>query len=61
MQHRTPRRPRLRKKPNPLRKLTSWTAARRRTALTLALRGACYGTGTGAASLITYWIEHHHR
>nr|WSX75786.1 hypothetical protein OH826_19195 [Streptomyces sp. NBC_00899] len=41
------------------RNLYSWAASRRRTAILLALRGACYGAGTGTMGLLTYWIEHH--
>nr|WSX75754.1 hypothetical protein OH826_18980 [Streptomyces sp. NBC_00899] len=39
------------------RALITWAASRRRTAILLTLRGACYGTGT--VGLLTYWIEHH--
>ncbi|MFI1400517.1 hypothetical protein [Streptomyces sp. NPDC020681] len=30
---------------------------RRRAAIGLLLRGACYGLGTGAVSVATYWLQ----
>lgn len=48
-----------RKRRNALRRLATWGAARRRLAVALALRGACYGAGTGAVGLITFVVERH--
>ncbi|MEU1375364.1 hypothetical protein ABZ442_17130 [Streptomyces triculaminicus] len=39
-------------------RVARWTAARRRAALGLVLRGTCYGTGTGLMSLLVYWLQH---
>ncbi|MER5852496.1 hypothetical protein ABT126_37255 [Streptomyces sp. NPDC002012] len=52
-------------KPNPLRPIWNkrflnarhWIARRRRVIAANILRGACYGTGTGAAGLVFWWIE----
>lgn len=41
------------------RQLLRWAAKRHRTAISLMLRGACYGTGTAAISLITLWVQNH--
>jgi hypothetical protein len=40
------------------RHLARWVGTRRRAALALMLRGACYGTGTTAAGLIGFWLQH---
>ncbi|MGW2107631.1 hypothetical protein [Streptomyces sp. NPDC001948] len=52
----------MKRKPNPPplrsnRRTARLWAARRRTMTTHLLRGASYGAGTGAASLILWWIE----
>ncbi|MFD5935536.1 MULTISPECIES: hypothetical protein [unclassified Streptomyces] len=39
-------------------RLRGWIKRRYRTALGLALRGACYGAGTAAATATTYWLQH---
>jgi hypothetical protein len=58
--HRTQRAPHHTSRPRSLvNRVAAWAAARRRTAVSLALRGACYGAGTGAASILAYWLEHH--
>ncbi|MFD3776369.1 hypothetical protein [Streptomyces sp. NPDC058612] len=51
--------------PNPARtepatppRLRGWIKRRYRTALGLALRGACYGAGTAAATATAYWLQH---
>ncbi|WP_326615283.1 hypothetical protein OG949_41035 (plasmid) [Streptomyces scopuliridis] len=36
-----------------------WAVRRRRTALTHLLRGACYGAGTGAVSILAVWAQQH--
>lgn len=41
-----------------LHNATAWALARRRAALALALRGACYGAGTGTVGLLTMWLQH---
>jgi hypothetical protein len=40
-------------------RIAQWLRQRRRTAISLLLRGACYGTGTGLASLAAWWIRTH--
>jgi hypothetical protein len=57
MKHKTPH-PAEHRKRQKIRALTAWAATRRRAALAQALRGACYGAGTGAAGLATLWIQH---
>lgn len=57
MQHKT-RPGRMHRITASCRTALAWAAARRRPALALALRGACYGAGTGAAGLVTFWLEH---
>lgn len=42
-----------------LHRLIHWAARRRRAATGLVLRGACYGAGTGAVSIIAVWVEQH--
>ncbi|WP_209269170.1 hypothetical protein [Streptomyces sp. 4R-3d] len=37
--------------------LRYWLARRRRAMAAHALRGACYGIGTGAVGLVFWWIE----
>ncbi|MFI5809317.1 hypothetical protein [Streptomyces sp. NPDC051561] len=41
------------------RQLLRWAVRRRRTAASHLLRGACYGAGTGAVSLILLWLQRH--
>lgn len=48
-----------RKTTETVRQLVRWAARRRRTATGLLLRGACYGAGTGAVSIIAVWVERH--
>lgn len=52
--HRTPR-----KAAETLRRLIHWAVRRRRVATGLLLRGACYGTGTAAVSIVAVWVEQH--
>ncbi|MDJ1137126.1 hypothetical protein [Streptomyces iconiensis] len=47
------------KVPTRSRRLLRWAHRRRRTALSLWLRGACYGAGTGAVSFATFWLRNH--
>ena len=37
------------------RRALIWAHARRRTALSQALRGLCFGTGSGLITLLIYW------
>ncbi|MEU9186252.1 hypothetical protein AB0D14_17230 [Streptomyces sp. NPDC048484] len=46
-----------RKVPEILHRLVRWTRPRRRAAVGLLLRGVCYGLGTGAVSLATFWVQ----
>ncbi|CAM5529771.1 MULTISPECIES: hypothetical protein [Streptomyces] len=39
--------------------LVRWTVRQRRAAAGHLLRGACYGIGTGAASILVLWIQEH--
>jgi hypothetical protein len=39
------------------RRAALWAADRRAAALGHLLRGICYGTGTGAVSLLVYWLQ----
>jgi hypothetical protein len=38
-------------------RLLRWAAGRRRAAISLMLRGACYGTGTAAVSFVAVWLQ----
>ncbi|MEV0258876.1 hypothetical protein AB0H82_32015 [Streptomyces sp. NPDC050732] len=40
------------------RRIRHWARARRRTALSQMLRGACFGSGSGLITLTIYWITH---
>jgi hypothetical protein len=55
--HDSPDRHPARKVPEILHRLVQWTRLRRRVAIGLLLRGACYGLGTGAVSLATFWMQ----
>ncbi|MFF3459676.1 hypothetical protein ACFYXH_36355 [Streptomyces sp. NPDC002730] len=57
--HNRPARPRWSKTTETVRQLVRWAARRRRTATGLLLRGACYGAGTGAVSILAVWVERH--
>jgi hypothetical protein len=48
-----------RKAASQLRRLLRWTLVRRRSAAGHMLRGACYGAGTGAISILTVWAQRH--
>lgn len=56
MHHNHPHHP-PRKTTGPLHRLLHWATPRWRAAAGLMLRGACYGLGTGAAGLLTFWIQ----
>ncbi|WPO76726.1 hypothetical protein [Streptomyces sp. KN37] len=38
------------------RRIRHWAFARRRTALSQMLRGACFGSGSGLITLTIYWL-----
>jgi hypothetical protein len=57
--HHSPARRAPRETAQTLRRLIRWAARRRRAAAALALRGACYGAGTAAVSVIAVWVEQH--
>ncbi|GAA4704001.1 hypothetical protein [Streptomyces youssoufiensis] len=40
-----------------IERATQWAARRRRAAVSLILRGACYGAGTSAVGLLAYWAR----
>ncbi|MFH8470386.1 hypothetical protein [Streptomyces sp. NPDC017991] len=46
-----------RKDPTILHRFVRWARPRRRAAVSLLLRGACYGLGSGAAGLATFWVQ----
>jgi hypothetical protein len=57
--HNSPARQLRGKTTETVRQLVRWAAHRRRTATGLLLRGACYGAGTGAVSILAVWVERH--
>ncbi|MET7718839.1 hypothetical protein [Streptomyces sp. NPDC005407] len=57
--HNSPARPLWSKTADTVRQLVRWAARRRRAATGLLLRGACYGAGTGAVSILAVWVERH--
>lgn len=57
--HNSPAHPLWGKITETVRRLVRWAARRRRTATGLLLRGACYGAGTGAVSILAVWVERH--
>ncbi|MFD6185629.1 hypothetical protein [Streptomyces goshikiensis] len=56
--HDSPRPDAPRTEPATSSRLCGWIKRRYRTALGLALRGACYGVGTAAATTTIYWLQH---
>jgi hypothetical protein len=57
--HHSPARPLWGKTTETVRRMVRWAARRRRIATGLLLRGACYGAGTGAVSILAVWVERH--
>lgn len=43
----------------PIRRGCGWIRRRRRLMVVSAVRGACYGLGTGLAGLFFWWIQQH--
>lgn len=42
-----------------MRRLFRWVLSQRQTAADQMLRGACYGVGTGAISILAVWAQRH--
>ncbi|MEN8655485.1 hypothetical protein ABCR94_34150 [Streptomyces sp. 21So2-11] len=59
MHHNSAHRRRRKTTASSIGRLLRWASARRRAASGLMLRGACYGAGTTAVSLIAVWAERH--
>ncbi|MEU7046754.1 hypothetical protein AB0A77_37725 [Streptomyces varsoviensis] len=55
----SPGRPAPRTAATRTKRLIRWAVRQRRAAAGHLLRGACYGIGTGAASLLVLWLQEH--
>ncbi|MFF3275994.1 hypothetical protein ACFYWU_34410 [Streptomyces chrestomyceticus] len=53
----SPGRPAPRKAVTRTNRLIRWAVRQRRAAAGRLLRGACYGIGTGAVSILALWIQ----
>ncbi len=51
------RRSRTKRKSRRIHHVRRWLLRRRHVMMTSALRGACYGAGTGAVGLLIWWLE----